>query len=106
MEKISVEPMLTLDAVNIKSGNIKFVGSVIIKGSVDDGFDVRATGAIDIGGSVGKCTIESENGDIVIHQGVFGKNEGYIKAGKSLWCKFVQETKSRLKKTLSRRTVL
>ena len=28
--KISVEPMLTLDAVNIKSGNIKFVGSVII----------------------------------------------------------------------------
>lgn len=98
--KISVEPMLTLDAVNIKSGNIKFVGSVIIKGSVDDGFDVRATGAIDIGGSVGKCTIESENGDIVIHQGVFGKNEGYIKAGKSLWCKFVQETKIEVEENL------
>ncbi len=91
--KISVQPLLTLDAVNIKSGNIKFVGAVIIKGAVEDGFDVRATGTIDIGGTVGKCNIESENGDIVIHQGVFGKNEGSIKAGKSLWCKFVQETK-------------
>ncbi len=90
--KVSVEPLLTLDAVNIKSGNIKFVGAVIIKGAVEDGFDVRATGTIDIGGTVGKSHIESENGDIVIHQGVFGKNEGSIKAGKSLWCKFCQET--------------
>lgn len=91
--KVSVEPMLMLDAVNIKSGNIKFVGSVVIKGAVEDGFDVRATGSIDIGGTVGKCNIESENGDVVIHQGCFGKNEGSIKAGKSLWCKFVQEMK-------------
>ncbi len=92
-EKITVEPLLMLDAVNIKSGNVKFVGSVIVKGSVEDGFDVRASGTIDIGGSVGKCHIESEHGDVIIHQGVFGKNEGEIKAGKSLWCKFVQETK-------------
>ncbi len=98
--KVSVEPLLTLDAVNIKSGNIQFVGSVIIKGVVEDGFDVRATGSIDIGGTVGKCKIESENGDIVIHQGVFGKNEGYIKAGKSLWCKFVQETKIEVEENL------
>ena len=92
-EKISVEPLLMLDAVNIKSGNVKFVGSVIVKGSVEDGFDVRASGTIDIGGSVGKCHIESEKGDVIIHQGVFGKGEGEIKAGKSLWCKFVQETR-------------
>lgn len=92
-DKITVEPLLMLDAVNIKSGNVKFVGSVIVKGNVEDGFDVKASGTIDIGGSVGKCQIESETGDVIIHQGVFGKNEGYIKAGKSLWCKFVQETK-------------
>lgn len=91
--KVSVEPLLMLDAVNIKTGNIKFVGSVVIKGAVEDGFDVRATGTIDVGGTVGKCNIESENGDVIIHQGCFGKNEGSIKAGKSLWCKFVQEMK-------------
>ncbi len=88
--KIKVEPMLTLDAVNIKTGNITFVGSVIVKGAVEDGFDVSASGTIDIGGTVGKCHIVSESGDVIVHQGVFGKNEGSIKAGKSLFVKFVQ----------------
>lgn len=90
--KITVEPMLNLDAVNIKSGNINFLGTVIIRGNVEDGFSVKASGDIDIGGTVGKCTLESD-GNIIIHQGVFGKNEGSIKCGKSLWVKFVQDMK-------------
>lgn len=90
--KITVEPVMYLDAVNIKSGNIIFLGSLIIKGGVDDGFDVKASGDIEIGGTVGKCNIESD-GNIIIHQGVFGKNVGCIKAGRSLWVKFVQETR-------------
>ena len=88
--KITVEPILYLDAVNIKSGNVNFLGAVIIKGNVEDGFDVKASGSIDIGGTVGRCHIESDQ-DIIIHQGVFGKNEGSLKCGKSLWVKFVQE---------------
>ncbi len=88
--KITVEPVLNLDAVNIKSGNIDFLGTVYVKGNVEDGFDVRASGNIDIGGTVGKSKIEAD-GNIIIHQGVFGKNEGSIKCGKSLWVKFVQE---------------
>ena len=88
--KITVEPVLNLDAVNIKSGNIDFLGTVYIKGNVEDGFDVKASGDIDIGGTVGKSKIQAD-GNIIIHQGVFGKNEGFIKSGKSLWVKFVQE---------------
>lgn len=90
--KITVEPMLNLDAVNIKSGNINFLGTVIIRGNVEDGFNVKASGDIDIGGTVGKCNLESD-GNIIVHQGVFGKNEGSIKCGKSLWVKFVQDMK-------------
>lgn len=88
--KITVEPILNLDAVNIKSGNVDFLGTVIIKGNVEDGFDVKASGDIDIGGTVGKSRIEAD-GNIIIHQGVFGKNEGSIRCGKSLWVKFIQE---------------
>ena len=90
--KITVEPILNLDAVNIKSGNVNFLGTVIIRGNVEDGFSVKASGDIDIGGTVGKSVIEAD-GNIIIHQGVFGKNEGHIKCGKSLWVKFVQEMK-------------
>lgn len=88
--KITVEPILNLDAVNIKSGNVDFLGTVIIKGNVEDGFDVKASGDIDIGGTVGKSCIQAD-GNIILHQGVFGKNEGSIKCGKSLWAKFIQE---------------
>lgn len=87
--KITVQPLLQLDAVNIKTGNIKFLGTVIVKGGVEDGFDVTASGNIEIGGTVGKSKITAD-GDIVVQGGVFGKDEGVIKSGKSLWAKFIQ----------------
>ena len=98
-DKITVEPLLQLDAVNIKTGNITFLGTVIVKGNVEDGFSVKASGGIDIGGTVGKSVIDA-GGDIVIHQGVFGKDEGYIKAGKSLWGKFIQSAKIEVEEKL------
>lgn len=87
--KITVQPLLQLDAVNIKTGNIKFLGTVIVKGSVEDGFDINASGNVEIGGTVGKSNIVAE-GDVVVQGGVFGKDEGFIKSGKSLWAKFIQ----------------
>ncbi|MCQ2573443.1 MAG: FapA family protein [Treponema sp.] len=89
--KITVEPVKYLDAVNIKTGNITFLGSVVVKGSVDDGYNVKASGSIEINGSVGKCRIEAD-GDVTIRQGVFGKDECYIRSGKSLWAKFIQSS--------------
>lgn len=90
--RITVEPVLNLDAVNIKSGNVNFLGTVIIRGNIEDGFSVKASGDIDVGGTVGKSQVESD-GNIIIHQGIFGKGEGSIKCGKSLWMKFAQDMK-------------
>ncbi len=87
--KITVEPVKYLDAVNVKTGDIKFVGTVIIKGSVEEGFRVEATN-IEVNGIVDKSHLEA-TGNIVVSQGIFGKGEGYIKAGKSLWAKFINE---------------
>ncbi|MBR1639734.1 MAG: FapA family protein [Treponema sp.] len=88
--KVTVEPVKYLDAVNVKTGDIKFVGTVIIKGSVEEGFKVEATN-IEVNGIVDKSRLEA-TGNIIVRQGIFGKGEGYIKAGKSLWAKFINET--------------
>ena len=88
--KITVEPVKYLDAVNLKTGDIKFVGTVIIKGNVEDGYKVEATN-IEVNGIVDKSRLEA-TGNIVVRQGIFGKGEGYIKAGKSLWAKFINDT--------------
>ncbi|MCK9171012.1 MAG: FapA family protein [Treponema sp.] len=90
--KITVEPLLQLDGVNIKTGNIKFLGTVMVKGNVEDGFNVDASGNIEVSGTVGRCIINA-GGDIIVQQGVFGKDEGCLISKKSLWAKFIQAAK-------------
>ena len=88
--KVTVEPVKYLDAVNVKTGDVKFVGTVVIKGNVQEGYKVEATN-IEVNGIVDKSRLEA-TGNIIVRQGVFGKGEGYIKAGKSLWAKFINDT--------------
>jgi len=88
--KINVEPIYTIPGdVNLHTGNILFLGTVIVKGNVEDGFSVKAAGNVEVFGSVGKCLIDAE-GDIFVHQGIAGKTEGKIRCGKSVYSKFIE----------------
>jgi uncharacterized protein (DUF342 family) len=88
--KINVEPIYTIPGdVNLHTGNILFLGTVIVKGNVEDGFSVKAAGNIEVFGSVGKCVIDAE-GDIFVHQGIAAKTEGQVRCGKSLYSKFIE----------------
>jgi len=89
---INIEPVYTVDGgVNLKSGNIDFRGTVMVNGDVEDGFFIKADGNIEVNGSVGKADLDAQ-GDIIIHQGINGKGEGRIHAGKSLWARFIQNS--------------
>ncbi len=90
-EKVNVEPIYEVNGdVDIHTGNILFLGTVIVKGSVEDGFSIKAAGDIEVRGSVGKCLLDAE-GNINIKQGIMGKLEGSIKAGGSIWAKFLEQ---------------
>ncbi len=91
-DKINVEPVMEVDGVNIKSGNITFLGTVIVNGNVEDGYDIKASGNIEVNGAVGACHLESD-GDIIVSQGIVGRDECEIKCGGSLWAKFIQNSK-------------
>ncbi|MFW6138046.1 MAG: FapA family protein [Spirochaetota bacterium] len=89
--KINVEPIYEVNGdVDMHTGNIVFLGTVIVKGNVEDGFSVKAAGDIDIRGSVGKCLLDAE-GNINIKQGAMGKLGGTIKAGNTIWAKFLEQ---------------
>ena len=91
--RLSVEPVYTVEGdVNLKTGNILFLGTVLVKGNVEDGFIVKAAGNIEVMGSVGKCTLDAE-GDIIVHQGILGKNEGRVHAGINLVSKFIEHSR-------------
>jgi uncharacterized protein (DUF342 family) len=88
--KINVEPVYTVDGdVNLKTGNIIFLGTVIVNGNVEDGFSVKAAGNIEVNGTVAKAELDAE-GDIIIHQGINGKGGGSIRSGRSLWARFIE----------------
>ncbi|ADN01882.1 polymerase most proteins contain PALM domain HD hydrolase domain and Zn-ribbon domain [Spirochaeta thermophila DSM 6192] len=91
--KISVEPVYTVEGdVSLKTGNILFLGTVIVKGNVEDGFSVKASGNIEVKGSVGKCELDAE-GDIVVHQGIAGKSAALIRAGKNVVSRFIENAR-------------
>jgi hypothetical protein len=90
--KINVEPVYTVQGdVDLRVGNIIFLGTVIVNGNVEDGFTVKAAGNIEVLGNVGKSELDAE-GDIIVHQGINGKSGGMVRAGNSVWAKFIQNS--------------
>ena len=88
--RITVETVMVISGdVDTTVGNINFLGSVIVKGSVSDGFTVKAVGNIEVMGNVGKAVLET-HADIIVHQGINGGGEGRVSAGQSIWSKFIQ----------------
>ncbi len=91
--RINVEPVYEVKGdVSLDTGNIVFLGTVIVRGNVDDGFSVKAAGNIEVRGNVGKAQLEAE-GDIIIKQGLLGKDEAEIIAGTNIIAKFIERTK-------------
>jgi uncharacterized protein (DUF342 family) len=90
--KINVEPVYQVKGnVNLGTGNIDFLGSVVISGNVEDGFSVKAAGNIEIHGTVERANLQAM-GDIVVYQGITGKGTALVKAGRSIWARFIENT--------------
>ena len=92
--KLSVEPIYIINGdVSLETGNIVFLGSVIISGSVLDNFEVKAAGNIEVRGTVQKAFIEAE-GDIIVFQGITGREQAKIEStGGSVFAKFIQNAR-------------
>ncbi|BBB93157.1 MAG TPA: FapA family protein [Methylomusa anaerophila] len=87
--KIHVIPVIEIkEDVDLSTGNVEFVGSVVIRGSVQTGFSVKAEGDVEIGGNVCGGIVEGKN--IIIRMGIQGMNRGYVKAGENVVAKFAE----------------
>ncbi|MDR1220860.1 MAG: FapA family protein [Treponema sp.] len=87
---VNVEPVFLVQGnVCLKTGNIIFLGNVVVTGNVEDGFSVKAAGDIEVKGTVECAEMEAE-GNISVAQGITGKTTGHVKAGKSIWARFIE----------------
>ena len=88
---VNVEPVVVVENVDYETGNIDFDGAVMINGTIRDGFSVRAGGMIQIGLSVGKVFIHSDE-NVVLKAGMNGNLEGRIECGGDLYARFIEGT--------------
>jgi len=89
--KVTVETVLVIPGdVNAATGNVNGLGTVVIKGNVEDGYQVSAQGNIEVNGFVGKSNLQA-GGDIVVKRGINGGEGefGKILAGLSVWSSFI-----------------
>lgn len=89
--KINVFPIYEINGdVDYNTGNISFVGTVIIRGNVLTGFKVSAAGDIRVIGGVEGAELDA-GGSIEISSGIIGYNKGLIKAGHNVKSSFIQD---------------
>ncbi len=88
--KIQIEPVYEVNGdVDLTTGDINFPGNIIIYGNVNDTFKVYSGANIEIKGNIGKSRVVAE-GNIIIRQGVQGKDEANILCAGDLYAKFIE----------------
>lgn len=88
--RVQVLPIYEVNGdVDLSTGNIEFVGNVIVKGDVREGFRIKAEGNVEVRGNVEVADIEAD-GDVIIYRGFIGKNKCEIKARGDVRVRFVE----------------
>lgn len=87
--RIDVENVLRLKDVDYSTGHIDFPWSVIIEGTILDGFQVVSGGDIVVEKTVGSVTLRAKK-DIQLGEGITGRDRAFITAGGNVFAKFVQ----------------
>ncbi|MDH5656465.1 MAG: FapA family protein [Spirochaetia bacterium] len=90
LSRIDVEEILVLDDVDYSTGHIDFPGTVIVHGTVLDGFEVKARGDIIIDKSIGNVRLSSE-GEIVLSGGIVGRGSALVTAESDVFSRYVQD---------------
>jgi uncharacterized protein (DUF342 family) len=80
--------------VGVETGNIQFIGSVVIRGNVLHGFSVKAEGDVEVYGGVDGGTVEAA-GNVTVQYGITGGGHGGVVAGGSVKARFIESAEVR-----------
>ncbi|MDF2873927.1 MAG: hypothetical protein K0R22_610 [Sporomusa sp.] len=88
-KRVNVIPIIVIDGdVDYATGNIDFKGSVIVRGSVQPDFFVKAGGNVEVCGTISGGMVEANN--IIVRKGIQGMKRSVIKARERLVVNFIE----------------
>jgi len=98
--RVTVSPIFEIRGdIDTSTGNIDFVGTVIVMGSVHQGFNVRAGMNVEIHGGIDGGTVEA-GGDVIVRYGIQGGTRGRVVSGGRIQCRFIENADVRCSRDL------
>lgn len=94
-----VSRLCVLEDVTLSTGNVKFPGSILVRGYVGSGVVLEADEDIAVEGNVEGATIKAE-GNIMLKSGMMGNERGYLEAKGNISGKFFEAVKIRSKQSV------
>jgi len=77
--------------VDFNTGNIEFNGTVIVKGSVREGFKVVADGDVEVLNTIADGVVEC-SGSLKVKNGIVGRTKSRIKTGGNVVTRFIENS--------------
>lgn len=87
--EMNVSRLCVLEDVTISTGNVKFPGSILVRGYVGSGVVLEADEDIAVEGNVEGATIKAK-GNIMLKSGMMGNDRGYLEAAGKISGKFFE----------------
>ncbi|MCR5356344.1 MAG: FapA family protein [Lachnospiraceae bacterium] len=91
-DKVFVSNIYEVNDVDTSTGNIEYDGDVHVRGNVNAGFSLKATGNVEVRGVVEGAYVEA-GGDIIIARGMNGMSKGKLVAGRNVVSKFIENSR-------------
>lgn len=90
-KSVSVNPVFEVKGdLDLRTGNIDFVGNIIIHGNVPSGYELKAGGDIRIHGMVEAANLQAE-GNIIVDGGIAGAMRGMVIAGGNVQANYLNQ---------------
>lgn len=89
--RVSVLPVYEVPGdVDFHTGNIDFVGHVVVGGSVKGGFLVKAGGDVEVRGVIEPAAQVLAQGNVTVRQGIASGDKGWVQAGGFVAARFIE----------------
>ncbi len=89
---LRVDPIHIIESdVDYRTGNIKFDGTVAVKGSIMDEFEVEAAGDIIVENTIQAARVVA-GGNIIVKRGILTRGKGLVRAEGSVYAKFIENS--------------
>lgn len=90
---IRVDPVRVIEGnIDYSTGNVQFAGTLVVKGSIMDGFDVNVGGDLIVENTIQMSNVHAM-GDVIVKRGILTRSKGVVISSEgSVYARFIENS--------------